>query len=167
LRLYYGEPDLDLIDVIREVHGPTHQGKLSILELKKNLDLHVVSTLLVRLTLKRLCTIKSPAVIHLAQENAAAGHFIVLMPQQVSSKAQMWDGVTGCVSYDTKHLPQDATGYCLLTSSRPINDPTGVLSAANKSRHLLLWAIAIVSLALLFLTPQSMRQNRSVMRLHR
>lgn len=141
---YYGKgKDTELVELIRETQWPDLERGASLAALSKSLEGRGIYTHALRLPAEAGLRWPFPVILHLqgvTPGDSAGGHYVVWLPESSPSRTLVISGLDQLHEGPFSRLSQRMSGYVLLTSNRPIQNPQSAILRSGLER-LAFWAV--------------------------
>ncbi len=145
---WYGQDDVDLISLIREIQWPDLESGATMQSLDQNLRAKGVFTCPLRLKASARLRWPYPVLVHIKQitpDGVDRGHYVVWLPSSTNKDIHIWDGLKGIVVHPTREFRKVQTGFVLLTSPAAIvNADDAVETSWCWDRNLTLGVVALL-----------------------
>lgn len=124
---FYGHsPDVDLLQLVREMQWPAMENGSSLVDIKAKLEdngVYTQSAFIDDPASINEFSWRYPVVVHMKGDEGigSLGHFSVLLPSSDKTTARVWCGLSGIQTCSWRHLAQKLSGYVLLTAPQSID----------------------------------------------
>jgi hypothetical protein len=119
---YYGKPEEDLIELVREIQWPDLESGSTLASLGEALQRRGIFTKAMTIGANARLRWPHPVVIHIRGERGG-GHYVVWVPSASKGEARVWAGLGGWQRGPWEEVARGRSGAILITAPAPIRHP--------------------------------------------
>ena len=155
----YGK-ERELTELISEIQSPNTTKGSSVASLQRCLLEHGIYAAAIRLPQGKTIDWPHPVIILRDTPGAGIGHFVVWLPTSSGSRVDIWRGVEGVRTHDSRGFFAPQGQIALLTAPSPIQTPSqGIAASTHPARVLANLMLGVFGLAVLLKMSQWARRS--------